>query len=277
MFYNYVKCSPPQLTVNSIELHSTLQFNQQSLTLEYSKVNKYQSIVNSLQIQIKYLTRDFLRSESSFIEMKSRLLRQLKTSCNPETIFYLCDFLCSRHHTADSIVACQNSNSSLQSFHTAQSNSNLQDSQLVLTKLKSFTYQSLSDETIEKLFPIWKSNQEDSGPKKDVIRFIGASLETKMKSDLLNAASDRLIKTENRLEAVKLNIERIKQKFKETKKCANWEYDEGFTRTQTSDFENKMMLKSEDLYGLEYEVCDSSTIIYTTDEKICNTCLCVPF
>jgi hypothetical protein len=209
--------------------------------------------------------------------LKSRLLKQLKASCDPETIFYLYDFLCSSHYTAESLVAGKNSNLGLQSFHTAQSNSNLKDSQLVLTKLKTFTYQSLSDETIERLFPIWKSNQEDSGPKKDVIRFIGASLETKMKSDLLNAASDRLIKTENRLEAVKLNIERIKEKFKETRNIMNWEYDEGFTRAQTSDFDNKMMLKSEDLYGLEYEVGDSSTIIYTTDEKICNTCLCVPF
>jgi DNA helicase HerA-like ATPase len=246
MFYTSVKY-PESPDMAALELLSSLSQQEETLTHEYSKLEKSEKIVHSLESQVKYLTKDFIKSESLFFDLKSRLLKSLID--NPENRLLLYDLLSSQPSSKKSL----------------------------LRALASFSYQSLTDETVEKLLPVWKSSENDLGPCKEIIRFIGVSVEAKMKSDLLNSASDRLIKTINRVETMKVNIGKLRGKIREIKKLLDWDTEEVTRGEEIRTFDSGFLLKSEDLYGMEDGRADSSTVVYTRDEKMCETCLCMPF
>lgn len=252
MFYTSVKYSKTPYSLNNLDLMHQLQIEEQRLEFEQSKLMKYLNIENSLEIQVKCLTKDFLKSESYFSQSKANL-SITKAITKPDYI-------------STSLYEMLN-------FSPSESKS-------LKKALSSFTYASLTDEDIEKLLPIWK-NRPTSNLSQEIFNFIGASLECKMKSDLLNSASDRLSRIINKIEGIKLNTKKIEGNIEEIhSKLEQVTRDEnGLTGKNLKFFKHdqNFLIKSEDLYGLDYEKGNSSTIIYQTDENLCETCKCVPF
>lgn len=254
MFYTSVKISrnSPDCSCDA-DLILSLEAEEQKLEFEHSKLLKYRNIENSLEIQVKYLTKDFLQSESLFQQCKKELY-YFKLPDKP-------DFLLTSLFEILAYSPSQN-----QSFKKS---------------LLSFTYASLTDDHIEKYFPLWKNKSTTSPNCQEIFNFIGATIECKMKSDLLNAASDRLSRTINRIEGVKLAINKTEKAIQEIQSKLAWtlssQKDLRIENLYNTEHNSIFFLKSEDLYGLDCQRENSSTIIYLSEEEKCETCKCMPF
>lgn len=254
MFYTSVKISRNSGNCSwDKDLILRIQAEEQKLEFEYSKLVKYRSIENSLEMQVKDLSKDFLKSENLFLQCK----RELYSFKIPDKH----DFL-------------------LNSLFEIVNYSPIQPGSFKKC-LSSFTYASLTDEHIEKYFPLWKTSEIISTPHKEIYNFIGSAIQCKMKSDLLNSASDRLSRIINRIESVKLSIdktEKVLQTLQSKLTCTPASSNDTINANLYNIEHNSIFfLKSEDLYGLDCEIQDSSTIIYLNEEERCETCKCMPF
>lgn len=247
------------LSSSHSQITNVLEKAEKSLHYEEARLAEYNAVGKALENEVKYLTKEFLISETKFVESKALLLNSkpdlLKVTHEIQALLSMMKYPTDKEPTS------------------------------VYALIKNFHYKNLSDETIEKLIPIWKAeNRRLDGQPNAMISFISASIESKMKSDLLNSAGNKLHQIINRIEVQKISLTQTAEKVRKLKAqlhsftqddlnsfaCSQEDWDNDYIK-------NDIWLHSEDLYGLDFERGDTSTIIYQRYESNCTSCTCFTF
>jgi hypothetical protein len=245
----------------SVQLLDILHSAEAALGSEQSRFEKCVQLARALEQQVEWLSKDFAKSESKFYSSKSFLEKlSHKIPSTSPMLENLCGML---------KVPPEKSPHSLQTF------------------LANFHYKHLSDERVEKMLPIWKNDKGIyKGHSAEMFEFISLSVESKMKSDLLNVAGDKLIRAVNRMEAQKIKVQEIKDKVGRIK-----EYLSSVTKDDLDQsgididdlqyyFQGKhqeFAIQSDELYGTLDDRGNVSTIIYSNREPNCPSCFCINF
>lgn len=241
------------------QIASILEKAERSHDYEKTKLTEYKILIKLLEQEVIQLTKEFIVSDAKFIESKELLLNSKQNFCGltPETqgLLLLMKYPIENEPTSINLI------------------------------IKKFHYRSLSDDTIEKLLPIWKNKKYCfSNTQEEMIHFISASIESKMKSDLLSSAKNKLHLALNAMESQKIHLFCVEEKISNLKNkistFANNDFELSgyFQNDWDNNFvRNNNLLKSDDLYGLDFERGDTSTIIYQNPEPNCPNCVCSPF
>ena len=148
----------------------------------------------------------------------------------------------------------------------------LNDRVSLISLLSSFNYCNLSDSQIESYFPLWKSINHLTGAQQTYFKFIGLTVEIKMKHDLFSSAESKLKLTENSIKSLQKNIKNLKLLQEKLCNLALSETKDDYSTSILSkpDF----FLDSQELYGSSQESINTSTIIFQSAEEIYSGCRC---
>ena len=230
---------------------------ENSLNIEELKFKHYYSAHQALQRKVEFLSTDLSKSEKKFLIAQSEL-------CKIEIKEMPSDYL------MDGVFTLLNSSAE----------------HLCNTKLKNliknYSFEQLSDDLIEKLLPIWRLQHKKINNSADfLINFISTAIEAKMKSDLLSASTDKLVKSIKKIENKRIKINKLRTKWKllVDEMISSKTEEMELTTRNDSDFiiKTDILLESEDLYGTETEKGNTSTVIYGNKNEFCCLCSCLTF
>lgn len=252
-----VSSNRSSLSSSNSYLSSILEKAEGALEYEEIRLAEYNKKAKTLEYKVKHLTKEFLVSEAKFIESKVFLLNS-KLNLHNES-----------REIKGLLTMVKYSEKESSSFYAL---------------IKKFHYKNLSDEMVEILLPIWKADKYQYASRiNTIISFISASVESKMKSDLLNSAGNKLHMIINCIENQKINVIQIMDKIRKIKTKFNSFTKDDLDSQDSQDekdnsyIKNDIWLRSDDLYGLDIEYGDTSTIIFQDPEPNCTNCLCVTF
>lgn len=248
-------------SISSYECTSELQESSTSLhliediiRLESQKINKYRLIEKAQQQNLNFLMQNFSLSSQEFVHSKATLISSLKSDPNPENFQNVYKFLI---------------NNKTQSSKTS-----------FLSILNQFHFSHLTDKQVESLLPLWKNPSDYTPLDPILLKFISASIESKMKLDLLNSANENLEKNHKKLQISLKKLENLQNNLNlfQNLYSSTTETNEGNEGNEHDSIisPNKALyiFDSEDLYGSFTNIPDNSTILLQSSENLCSCFSC---
>lgn len=235
----------------SKESSTSLHMIEDLIQLEILKLHKYRSIEKTQQQNLNFLNQNFSASNQEFTYSKAAFTSLLKTGPDPQTFQTTCKLLL-------------NSQPALPqgSF---------------LSALNQFHFSHLTDKQIENLLPLWKNPSNYTAFSPILLKFISACIESKMKLDLLNSATEDLEKTHKKLRISLKKLENLQNNFDIVQHLysSTTETNEGNEHGSViSPNKALFIFDSEDLYGSFNNLPDNSTILLQSSENLCSCFSC---